>query len=142
MEKKRQTKAPAEKAAPQGAAEASAKGAIETSAKDAAPQLAVLINDGKGQDVVVIDVSDISSWTDFFVIATVTSGAHSAGLYRQVKDYAKENGLAIHVPYRKIPDGADWTLIDLGPIVVHLMSPEARAFYELEKLWVRGRVVR
>ena len=55
-----------------------------------------------------------------------------------VKDYVKANDLEIHVPNRKTPDGDDWNLVDVGNIVVHLMSQEARDFYDLEKLWHAG----
>jgi ribosome-associated protein len=102
-------------------------------------EIAGLIENGKGIDVAVIDVAEVSSWTDFFVIATVASAAHSNGLYKQIKDYVRDNELEIHVPNRKIPDGADWQLVDIGPIVVHLMSADARNFYELEKLWHNGK---
>ncbi|MDR3283608.1 MAG: ribosome silencing factor [Treponema sp.] len=105
-------------------------------------EIAGLIEDGKGADVAVIDVSEVSSWTDFFVIATVTSAAHSNGLYKQIKDYVRDNELEIHVPNRKIPDGADWQLVDIGPVIVHLMSAGARNFYELEKLWHNGKRIR
>ena len=103
-----------------------------------AVEIAQLLEDGKGKDVTVINVSELNSWTDYFVIATVSSSAHWQGLYRQVKDYVKQNDLEIHVPNRKTPDGDDWNLIDVGSIVVHLMSKEARDFYDLEKLWHAG----
>ncbi|MGP1588245.1 MAG: ribosome silencing factor [Treponemataceae bacterium] len=108
------------------------------STKDKALEIAQLVTDLKGEDVSVIDVSNLSSWTDFFVIVTVNSSAHWKGLYKQIKDYVKENELEIKVCNRKIPDGDDWNLIDIGSIVVHLMSPEAREFYDLEKLWKAG----
>jgi ribosome-associated protein len=107
--------------------------------EEKALEIAQLIQDGKGDDAVVICVSEISSWTDYFVIATITSATHSSGLYKLVKDYVRDNDMEIHVPNRKIPDGADWTLIDIGAVVVHLMSKDARAFYELEKLWHSGK---
>ncbi len=108
------------------------------SLKEKALEIAGILNDLKGGDVAVIDVSALNSWTDFFVIATVNSSVHSQGLYKAVKDYVKENDLEIHVPNRKTPDGDDWNLIDIGSIVVHLMSDEARRFYDLEKLWNGG----
>ena len=104
-------------------------------------EIAQLLEDGKGRDVTVIDVSELNSWTDYFVITTITSSAHWQGLYKQVKDYVKENDLELHLTNRKSPDGDDWNLIDIGPIVVHLMSEAARNFYDLEKLWHAGKVL-
>ena len=109
--------------------------------EDKAVEIARLLEDGKGKDVTVINVSELNSWTDYFVIATVTSSAHWQGLYRQVRDYVKSNDLEIHVTRKKSADGDDWNLIDIGPIVVHLMSDVARQFYDLEKLWHSGSVV-
>jgi ribosome-associated protein len=107
--------------------------------EEKALEIARLIADGKGIDAAVICVSEISSWTDYFVIATVTSATQSGGLQKQIKDYVHDNEMEIHVPNRKIPDGADWTLVDIGCVVVHLMSKDAREFYELEKLWHSGK---
>ena len=100
------------------------------------------MEDSKGQDVVVLDVSGLNSWTDYFVIVTITSGAHWQGLYKQVKDYIAENDMQMHVTARKSPQGDDWNLIDLGTVVVHLMSKDARDFYELEKLWHAAKKIR
>lgn len=109
--------------------------------KDKAKELAVLMEDGKGEDVILLDISGLNSWTDYFVIVTVNSSTHWQGLYKQVKTYIKENDLEIHLTNRKSPDGDEWNLIDLGNIVIHLMSKEARAFYDLEKLWHMGTVI-
>ncbi len=109
--------------------------------EEKAKEIAQILEDGKGRDVKIIDVSELNSWTDYFVITTVTSSAHWQGLYKQVKDYVKENDLEIHVTNRKSPDGDDWNLIDIGSIVVHLMSETARSFYDLEKLWHAGKSV-
>lgn len=117
---------------------------VETKAKtteEKAKEIARLMEDGKGKDVVLIDVSQLNSWTDYFVIVTVNSSAHWQGLYKDVKDYIKNNDLEIHLTNRKTPDGDDWNLIDLGTIVVHLMSEDARKFYDLEKLWHAGKVL-
>lgn len=102
-------------------------------------EIAKLMEDGKGSDVRVIDISGLNSWTDYFVIVTVTSSALQQGLLKQIKDYIKDNDLEIHKTNRKMPDGDDWFLVDLGNIVVHLMSESAREFYNLEKLWFKGK---
>ncbi|MBU3849948.1 MAG: ribosome silencing factor [Candidatus Treponema excrementipullorum] len=110
--------------------------------KEKALEIAQLMEDGKGKDVVVLDVSQLNSWTDFFVIVTVNSSVHWKGLYKIVKDYVKENDMQIHITNKKTPDGDDWNLIDIGTVVVHLMSEDARNFYDLEKLWFKGEKLR
>ena len=109
--------------------------------EEKAKEIAKLMEDGKGNDVTLLDISGLNSWTDYFVIVTVNSSAHWQGLYKQIKEYIKENDLEIHVTNRKSPDGDDWNLIDLGAIVVHLMSESARTFYDLEKLWHAGKTI-
>lgn len=111
------------------------------SMEEKAIEIARLMEDGKGIDVTLLDISGLNSWTDYFVIVTVTSSAHWQGLYKQIKEYIKDNDLEIHLTNRKSPDGDDWNLIDLGSIVVHLMSESARTFYDLEKLWHAGKTI-
>ena len=62
-------------------------------------------------------------------------------VYAFAMNYIKENDLEVHVTNKKSPDGDDWNLIDIGPIVVHLMSDAAREFYDLEKLWHAGKII-
>ena len=109
--------------------------------EEKAIEIAKLMEDGKGMNVTLLDISGLNSWTDYFVIVTVTSSTHWQGLYKQIKEYIKDNDLEIHVTNRKSPDGDDWNLIDLGSIVVHLMSESARSFYDLEKLWHAGKTI-
>ena len=109
--------------------------------EEKAREIAKLMEDGKGKDVTLLDISGLNSWTDYFVIVTVNSSAHWQGLYKQVKEYIKENDLEIHLTNKKKPDGDDWNLIDLGAIVIHLMSEQARQFYDLEKLWHNGKII-
>ena len=115
---------------------------MEKTIKEMALEIAALLEEGKGQDVTVLDVSKLNSWTDFFVIATISSRPHWQGLYKSVKDFVKDTDLEIHQTHNKAPQGDEWNLIDLGPIVVHLMSEEARGFYELEKLWHAGEKIK
>ena len=94
-----------------------------------------LLEDHRGNEVVVMDMSPLNYWTDFFVIATVTSDTHLRGLERHIKNFAAEKELEIFHRSRK-PEGSDeWCLLDLGGIVVHLMTERTRSFFELERLW-------
>jgi ribosome-associated protein len=103
--------------------------------REAAIALGTLIADHKGGNAMVLDVSGSNTFADYFIIATVTSQAHSRGLQKHVYDALKGLGLELRPAKRKLPDGDEWTLIDLGDVVVHLMTSQARAFYDLEKLW-------
>ncbi len=101
----------------------------------AARDLGILLADHKGSDVAVLDLSGLNVWTDCFVIATVNSSVHLKGLQRHVKDFAAERSLEILRRNRKASSDDEWNLIDMGFIVVHLMTAKSRAFYELERLW-------
>ena len=114
---------------------------MEKTDEQKALEIGQLMVDGKANDVVVLDISGLNSWADYFVIATVTSNAHAGGLYKTVLDYAKKNDLKLHLTHEKSSDGDEWNLVDLGNVIVHLMSDDARKFYELEKLWHAGKVL-
>jgi ribosome-associated protein len=106
---------------------------------DTARALGELIREHKGGDVTVLDLRELNAWTDFFVIATVTSTAHQQGLERHLKEFSREQGIPIQRRSRKPAAGSsavdEWCLIDMGPVVIHLMTSRARSFYELERLW-------
>jgi ribosome-associated protein len=104
--------------------------------------LGVLLREHKGGDVAVLDMRELNGWTDFFVIATVSSHTHLMGLLRHVKDFCQEQEVEILRGRRKIAPEDEWTLIDLGTVVIHLMTEKSRAFYELERLWNTAPVIR
>ena len=108
---------------------------MEMTIKDAALKIAQIAEEAKGEDVAVLDVSSLCSWTDFFVLVTVTSSVQKQGLQRRIGELLAETGLKERKVDRKTPQGDDWNIVDLGSIVIHLMSGEARAFYDLETLW-------
>jgi ribosome-associated protein len=94
------------------------------------------LEDLKGVDIRVIDVRDMTSITDRMVIASGTSTRHVKALADNVALKAKQQGY----PPLGVEGGqtAEWVLLDLGDVVVHVMMPETRAFYGLEKLWSVG----
>jgi ribosome-associated protein len=91
------------------------------------------IDDMKGVDVMVIDVREMTSITDRMVIASGTSSRHVKAIADNVALEAKRAGFpALGVEGAQ---AAEWVLIDLGDVVVHVMTPSIREFYALEKLW-------
>jgi len=96
--------------------------------------LSSLLTEHKGQNVSVLDLSSFNAWTDFFIIATVTSNTHMEGMVKHIKEFCREKNIEILGSSRKNQDD-QWRLLDLGSIIIHLMTSSAREFYELEKLW-------
>lgn len=113
-------------------------------AEDLSPkavELAELLDSHRGIDALVMDMRSLNFWTDFFVIATVTSNTHLLGLERHIKEYARDNELEIIHRSRR-PDSEDeWCLLDLGGIVIHLMTTKTRQFFELERLWSSAPII-
>ena len=89
--------------------------------------------DVKAKDIIQFDVSTISSVSDAIVIASGTSTRHVKALADNVADEARKAGFRpIGVEGER---DAEWILIDLGIVVVHVMLPTTRKFYDLESLW-------
>ncbi|WP_304641111.1 ribosome silencing factor [Pseudomonas sp.] len=87
----------------------------------------------KAKDVVRIDVKELTSVTDYMIIASGTSGRHVKSLSDNLVEKAKAAGrrpLGVEGQ-----DSGEWVLVDLGDVVVHIMQPATRQFYDLERLW-------
>ncbi len=91
------------------------------------------LDDLKAKDVVTLDVRGLTSVTDFMVVGTGTSNRHVKSLGTNVSVELKKHGCKpLGIEGGQV---ADWMLVDAGDVVVHVMSPEARDFYDLERLW-------
>lgn len=99
------------------------------------------LDDLKGKDILTLDVGDMTDITDYMIICTGTSNRHVKSLLGNVVLELKKRGLpAIGV------EGVDqaiteWALADFGDVVVHVMLPDTREFYDLEALWAVPAVV-
>jgi len=91
------------------------------------------LEDIKAQDITTIDVREKTSITDYMVIASGTSSRHVKSLVDNVLEKVKEQG--VRPLGSEGLDSGEWALLDLGDIVVHVMLPTARQFYDLERLW-------
>ncbi len=87
----------------------------------------------KGLDIVKLDVSDMTTVTDWMIVASGTSSRHVQALVDNVSENAKAAG---HRPIGvEGESGGEWVLLDLQDALVHVMLPKVREFYNLEKLW-------
>ena len=102
--------------------------------REDAESLKKYLEDHKCTDVIAIDVSEECTWTECFIIGTVSSVGHLRGVVHQIWNEINELGLSVNNRH-KAPETSGWELIDCGDIVIHLMSAELREFYNLEKLW-------
>ncbi len=98
-----------------------------------AHEIADIISDKKGSDILVLDTHTVSSVADFFVIATVDSERQARAVIDEIEKRMKERQIR--------PLGIDgeagsgWVLMDYGDVLVHLFDPGTRDYYQLEELW-------
>ena len=98
---------------------------------------AVQILDKKKADQVhLIEIGGVSTLGDYFVIATGTSATHVKSLADEVEFQLKEKG----VPAGRVEGyrSNSWILLDYQSVIIHIFTPEARAFYDLDRLWQDG----
>ena len=100
--------------------------AVLSIAKDA-------LDDLKALEPVTLDVRELSSVTDYLLVASGTSSRHVKSLAENVLMKAKASGVRpLGVEGERT---GDWVLVDFGDVVVHVMQPATRSFYDLERLW-------
>ncbi len=105
--------------------------------RETATALARVLDEHKGSDTVVLDVSGLTPIADWFVITTARSSAHLAGLARELDRYFRSAGLT-PLNRHKHAGASGWLLLDCGDVIVHLMEHAEREFYDLERLWFRA----
>ncbi len=102
--------------------------------KALAERISQLMLDKKAAGIVIMDLRELASFTDYFVIASVDTDVQA----RAVMDHLEEQLLAqegVKPWHVEGGTGSSWVLLDFVDVVVHLFRPDARAFYALEKLW-------
>jgi ribosome-associated protein len=91
-----------------------------------------LLDEKKAENIITIDLLDKGAIVDYMVIATATSGRQVNALADYVSQNLKERGIAVALEGMT---QSDWVLIDAGDVLAHIFKPEARSFYNLEKMW-------
>ncbi len=110
-----------------------------TTSRDLALLAAQTASSKQGQDIVVLDVSELITITDYFVIVSGTSSRHLDTLSEEIQRALRDHGAR---PVRREGEpAAGWLLLDYVDFVVHVFAEEARDFYRLENLWRDAPVV-
>ncbi len=106
---------------------------MDREAEDLARVCARIADERKAEDVVVMDVSSLAYFTDYFVLATGRNERQLRAIAEQIRSRAREMGC--HTVGVEGEADSGWILIDLASVVVHLFNPDARELYDLELLW-------
>lgn len=95
------------------------------------------VDDKKASDMVVLDITDIASFADYFLLCSGDSSRQMQAIADEVEEKLRAHGLRpTHIEgYRN----AEWILMDYIDLVVHIFSRKARAYYDLERLWRDGK---
>ena len=91
------------------------------------------LEDIKAFDIVSLDVKKLTSISDFMIIASASSTRQTKALARNIKD--KMSSFGVEVIGIEGETEGDWVLVDLGNVIVHIMTPTTRAYFNLEELW-------
>lgn len=105
---------------------------MEQTIKDLAAQAARILQDKKAQDILIIDISDMTIVADYFVLASGRTPVQTRALADELQEkLGNPRATEGYTPGR-------WIMLDYGDVVIHLFCTEEREFYSLERLWDRG----
>ena len=105
-------------------------------AKELALMAARALSDKKGREIQVLEIGDLTTLADYFVIATGTSSTQVKSLSDYVETELKEQG--VQPLHQEGYASSSWVLLDYGDVVVHIFTEQTRGFYDLERLWKDG----
>ncbi|MCX7922213.1 MAG: ribosome silencing factor [Clostridia bacterium] len=106
--------------------------------KEMVEKIVGFLEEKKAKNINVIDIKDVSTLADYFVICSGTSTTHIKAMTDELEIKMKENG--INYLHKEGYNSARWILLDYADVVVHIFHEEDRDFYNLERLWSDGIV--
>ena len=96
-------------------------------------------SEGLASDIVMLDITGVSDFADYFVILTVESTRQMQSVSEDLEKALEESGATLH--HREGSAQGGWRLLDYGDVIVHIFGPEERRFYDLEVAWSAAREV-
>jgi ribosome-associated protein len=103
--------------------------------------LAQVVREKQGEHLTVIDISGFTTTTKYSVILTVNSKVHAESMTKNLIDYLIANGYREYLLSKNVQTNNPWILIDASDIIIHIFEKEVRDFYNLEKLYTRGKII-
>lgn len=97
------------------------------------------LEDKKGEDIKIIDISEVSPISDYFILASGSNRSQIQAMADSVAEKMHKSGF----PMKQMEgyDSANWILMDFIDIVVHIFDRESRNFYDLERIWKDGKLI-
>jgi len=96
-------------------------------------------SDKQAEDIVMLDVRELCSFADYFVICSGTSARQIEAIWREIDEILKKEG----IPRGRSEGDSDsgWVLFDIGDVIVHIFSPNQRNYYRLDEFWHKAKPV-
>ncbi len=109
------------------------------SSKRFAIEISKILDNKKASDIVILDVQNLSSIADYFIICTGTSTKHATALADELEK--KFNKKDVFIRHKEGYDNGKWILLDYFDVVVHIFTEDERKFYDLERIWKDAKYV-
>lgn len=111
----------------------------QTQSREMAKIACEALADKKGEDIRVIDISQVSVLADYFIIANGSNESQVRALVDNVEEELAKHGC--HAKQREGYGLGSWVLLDFGDIIIHIFDKENRLFYDLERIWSDGKQI-
>jgi len=105
-----------------------------------AQEIVKAIDDKKGQNIILLDIHEKTGIADYFVICTGNTKVQTKAIADWIEEYLDKNH-QVQVLHREGFQSGEWILLDYSTVVVQIFQPEAREYYNLEKLWSDGKQI-
>ena len=105
---------------------------------DIAIACARLLDEKKASDIIIMDLKNINSYLDYFIISTGNSFIHCRSLGREIQKFLKTIG---YKEWTKSKLDSEWILLDYNEVVIHIFTKAMRDYYQLEKLWADANLI-
>ena len=110
----------------------------ENEIRNLVTEIARILTDTKAEDVVLLDVRQVVSFTDYIIIATANSSTHISGLFKAIDESLKNTKFEQFLS-RKVETENPWFLLDLFNFVIHIFLKNTRDYYQIERLYFNAK---